>query len=203
MIAAVESKGLSRREAGRHNRIGEATAVRWLCAVRQGRCGPRAQGGVRRSRRSGLAAAAVKMKPDLTPLVVVERFLAETGAKADVGMLSWFLTGGGISFRKSVHATEQLRPDEPARREGWHVMQAVVAVGCLIFLDETGVTTNMLPCYGCEPRSRRVCGFAPAGHGKIATFLAGLVSGGIVAPVIVDAPMSRAKLHQSVPPYLV
>lgn len=100
VIAAVEDEGLSRRAAARRYRIGEATAVRWLQAVRQGR---RAQGGDRRSRLPAHAAwllGLIEMEPDLTLLAVCERLLAETGVKADAGMLSRFFTGNGISFKK-------------------------------------------------------------------------------------------------------
>lgn len=103
VIAAVEDEGLSRREAARRYRIGEATAVRWLQAVRQGRRAPRAQGGDRRSRLPAHAAwllGLIEMEPDLTLLAVAERLLAETGVKADAGMLSRFFTGNGISFKK-------------------------------------------------------------------------------------------------------
>lgn len=50
VISAVEDEGLSRREAARRYRIGEATAIRWLRARRDGRRVALAQGGDRRSR---------------------------------------------------------------------------------------------------------------------------------------------------------
>lgn len=61
-------------------------------------------------------------------------------------------------------------------------MQPILSTRRLIFLDETGVTTNMVRHYGRSPRGKRVRGYAPAGHWKITTFLAGLSSEGIVAP---------------------
>lgn len=103
VIAAVEDEGLSRREAARRYRIGEATAVRWLQALRQGRRGPRTQGGDRRSRLPGHAGwllALIEAEPDLTLAAVADRLLAEHGVKADAGMLSRFFTGRGISFKK-------------------------------------------------------------------------------------------------------
>ncbi len=103
VIAAVEEDGLSRREAARRYRISDATAVRWLHALRQGRRAPLAQGGDRRSRlgehRTWLLAL-IAAEPDLTLLAVAERLLAEHGVKADAGMLSRFFTGNGISFKK-------------------------------------------------------------------------------------------------------
>lgn len=103
VIAAVEDEGLSRREASRRYRIGEATAVRWLQALRQGRRGPQAQGGDRRSRLPGHASwllALIEAEPDLTLAAVADRLLGEHGVKADAGLLSRFFTGRGISFKK-------------------------------------------------------------------------------------------------------
>ena len=103
VIAAVEQNGLSRREAARRYRIGDATAVRWLAALGQGRRGPRAQGGDRRSRLPAHEAwllALIKAEADLTLAAVADRLLAEHGVKADAGMLSRFFTGRGISFKK-------------------------------------------------------------------------------------------------------
>lgn len=82
-------------------------------------------------------------------------------------------------------------------------MQPALSARRLIFLDETGVTTNMVRRYGRSPRGKRVRGYAPAGHWKITTFLAGLASDGIVAPFVVDEPMNRAIFTQYVRQYLV
>ena len=100
VIATVEHDGLSRREAARRYRIGEAMAVRWLQAVRQGRHGPCAQGGDRRSRlpaHSAWLLALIEAEADLTLAAVAARLLAEHGVKADAGMLSRFFTSRGIS----------------------------------------------------------------------------------------------------------
>lgn len=82
-------------------------------------------------------------------------------------------------------------------------MQPLLAAKRLIFLDETGVTTNMVRRYGRAPRGTRVRGYAPAGHWKITTFLAGLARNGIVAPFVVDQPMNRTIFTQYVRQYLV
>jgi len=81
-------------------------------------------------------------------------------------------------------------------------MQPLLAARRLIFLDETGVTTNMARRYGRAPKGRRVRGYAPGGHWKITTFLAGLDRNGIVAPFVVDQPMNRAIFTQYVRQYL-
>ena len=94
-------------------------------------------------------------------------------------------------------------------------MQPLLSATRLIFLDETGVTTNpsagwqsqplrtgMVRRYGRAPRGQRVRGYAPAGHWKVTTFLAGLDRDGIVAPFVVDEPMNRAIFTQYVRQYL-
>jgi putative transposase len=103
VIACVEGEGLSRREAARRYRIGEATAVRWLRWWREGRPAPRPQGGDRRSRLPAHEAwllALIEAEPDLILVEIAERLLAEHGVKADAGMLSRFYTRRGISFKK-------------------------------------------------------------------------------------------------------
>ena len=81
-------------------------------------------------------------------------------------------------------------------------MQPMIAARRLIFLDETGVTTNMVRRWGRAPKGQRVKGFAPGGHWRITTFLAGLDRNGIVAPFVVDQPMNRAIVTQYVRQYL-
>ena len=117
-------------------------------------------------------------------------------------MLSRFFTRRGISS-KSVHAAEQLRADVVERREAWRLLQPLLAARRLVFLDETGGTTNMVRRYGRAPRGQRVRGFAPAGHWKVTTFLAGLTRDGIVAPFVIDQPMNRAIFTQYIRQYLL
>jgi transposase len=75
-----------------------------------------------------------------------------------------------------------------------------------VFLDETGATTNMVRRYGWGPRSERVIDAAPFGHWRTTTFIAGLRSTGIVAPLVVDGPMTgdtfRAYVEQALAPTL-
>lgn len=59
-----------------------------------------------------------------------------------------------------------------------------------VFLDETGATTNMARRYGWGPRGERLVDAAPHGHWKTTTFLAGLRSTGIIAPLVLDGPMT-------------
>ena len=101
-----------------------------------------------------------------------------------------------------MHAAEQLRPDVALAREQWRERQARLARHRLIFIDETGAATNMVRRYGRSPRGERVTGYAPNGHWKTTTFVAGLTSQGLIAPLVIDAPMNRAIFTQYVRQFL-
>lgn len=76
----------------------------------------------------------------------------------------------------------------------------------LVFLDETGATTNMARRYGWSPKGERLIDAAPFGHWRTTTFIAGLRSTGIIAPMVLDGPMTgetfRAYVEQFLAPAL-
>jgi transposase len=59
-----------------------------------------------------------------------------------------------------------------------------------VFLDETGATTAMLSRYGWGPRGERLVDKAPQGRWHTTTFVAGLRDTGVVAPFVVNGPMT-------------
>jgi hypothetical protein len=61
-----------------------------------------------------------------------------------------------------------------------------------VFLDETWATTALTRPYGRGRRGRRVGGRAPAGHWKTTTFLSAFRTTGLVAPLVVDGPITGA-----------
>jgi len=54
--------------------------------------------------------------------------------------------------KKSLHASEQQRPDVAAAREAWRDRQPSLDPDRLVFIDETWATTNMTRRYGRAPR---------------------------------------------------
>ena len=62
----------------------------------------------------------------------------------------------------------------------------------LVFIDETAVSTNMVRLSGRAARGVRLIGRVPQGHWKTMTFVAGLRHNRMVAPFVVDGPMTRA-----------
>jgi transposase len=73
----------------------------------------------------------------------------------------------------------------------------------LVFLDETGVKTNMARAYGRAPIGERVVDYVPHGHWKTTTFLSTLRLDGMIAPLVLDGPMNGEAFLQWVKQFLV
>jgi hypothetical protein len=75
-----------------------------------------------------------------------------------------------------------------------------------VFLDETAASTNMVRRYGRCAKGERLIAAAPQGHWKTTTLVAGLRRSGVVAPYVLDGPMTgelfRAYVEQMLAPRL-
>jgi transposase len=90
--------------------------------------------------------------------------------------------------KKSIHASEQDRPDVAARRAVWHDELKDVAPERLVFLDESGAQTSMTRTRGRAPRGQRVVAKVPGGHWKIVTMISAVrTTGPFAAATIVGA----------------
>ena len=91
-------------------------------------------------------------------------------------------------------------------RRRWRVWQRYMDPASFVFLDETGAATNMIRRYGWGPRGKRLVDAAPHGHWRTTTFVAGLRSTGLIAPLVLDGPMTgqafRAYVEQALVPAL-
>ena len=92
-------------------------------------------------------------------------------------------------------------------RQRWRVWQRYMDASRFVFLDETGASTNKVRRYGWGPKGERLIDTAPHGHWRTTTFVAGLRASGIVAPFVLDGPMTgpafRAYVSQVLVPELV
>jgi len=80
--------------------------------------------------------ARIAEKPDLTLRAVVAE-LAERGTPASYGAVWRFFAHERITFKKSLHASEQDRVDIARRRARWKMHQGRFDPRRLVFLDET------------------------------------------------------------------
>jgi transposase len=71
-----------------------------------------------------------------------------------------------------------------------------------VFLDETGTATDMARRYGRSPSGARLVAAVPHGHWRTTTFVAGLRQTGIVAPLVLDGPMTGAAFRAYVEQFL-
>lgn len=94
------------------------------------------------------------------------------------------------ALKKTLHASEQDRPDVARRRRQWKQRQHTIDPKRLIFVDETWAKTNMTRTHGRCPRGQRLVAKVPQGHRKTPTFLAGLRCDGIVAPCVLRQPVN-------------
>ena len=75
-----------------------------------------------------------------------------------------------------------------------------------VFLDETGLNTKMTRLYVRAPRGQQLVREIPHGHWRTTTFIAGLRQSGVIAPMVLDGPMTgaafRAYIEQALAPAL-
>ena len=100
------------------------------------------------------------------------------------------LPARGSRSKKSLHASEQDRPDVARRRFRWRRHQGKLDPARLVFIDETWAKTNMTRTHGRAPCGERLVAKVPHGHWQTLTFLAGLRHDRITAPCVFDGPIN-------------
>jgi transposase len=128
-------------------------------------------------------------QPDLTLRALVAE-LATRGIKVSYYAVWHFFEHEGISFKKSLHASEQDRPDVARRRARWKRYQGSLDPARLVFIDETWAKTNMTRTHGRARRGERLVAKVPHGRWHTLTFLAALRSDRIDAPCVIDGPIN-------------
>ena len=192
VVAAVEA-GQSCRVVARTFVVSVASVVKWSQRYRTsgsaaaGRVGGRRGYAVAREREWLLARIAEK--PDLTLRALLLE-LKDRGMVVSYYALWHFLQHEGITFKKSLYASEQDRPDVRRRRERWKTHQHKLDPARLVFIDETWAKTNMTRRHGRCARGQRLLAKAPFGRWQTLTFMAALRSDRIDAPCVVDGPIN-------------
>jgi transposase len=88
-------------------------------------------------------------------------------------------------------------------RELWRATQAGLDLTALVFVDETGTTTSMTRLHGWGPKGKPLFGKAPHGHWMTSTFVAGLAHDGLLAPMLIDTPMTGCIFQQWLTDHLI
>src|ERR1700741_4542341 len=95
-------------------------------------------------------------------LLIGERWCAATRSGAFCGVKA-------SASKKTVHASEQDRPDVARRRAQWKKYQGRLDPKRLVFIDETWAKTNMARRYGWGRRGARLVAKVPHGHWRTLT----------------------------------
>jgi transposase len=205
VVAAVGS-GMSRRAAAKHYQVGVATAIRWTArAKRTGSPAALPMGGkkpFRLAAQGDWIRARLAAKPDITGRELLAE-LRERKVEVSYYGVWHFLDRAGLSYKKTLHASEQDRHDVVRRREQWQRLQGKVDAKRLIFIDETWAKTNMTRLHGRCPLGQRLVAKVAHGHWKTLTFVAGLRCDGIVAPCVFDQPINAVSFLAWVIQFLV
>jgi transposase len=153
VVRAVEM-GASCHEAAATFEIGVSSAIRRVARWRgTGSAAAKPMGG----KRSPLDAHKawlldlIVAEPDLT-LQEIRGRLRARGIEVGASSVWRFCDRHDITFKKkSLHAAEQEREDVRTARAGWKEVQPQLDPTKLVFIDETGTSTNMTRLRGLVP----------------------------------------------------
>ena len=93
--------------------------------------------------------------------------------------------------KKSLHAAERDTEENRLRREEFLARISQTAPEDLIYLDESGVSTQMTRLYARAPRGVRVHDAVPGGHWKMLTIVGAMDHTGMLAAMTVEAATDR------------
>jgi transposase len=130
-------------------------------------------------------AALIAARPDAT-LAELREALPTSAA---LSTLWYAIDRLQLTVKKTVHADEQRRPDVVAARHRWQAWLPLRDARQYVFLDECGVTTDLLRRYGRSPRGERLRDHTPCSHWQTHTVIAALRLEDVSAPAVFDGPI--------------
>ncbi|MGH9597230.1 MAG: IS630 family transposase [Edaphobacter sp.] len=98
---------------------------------------------------------------------------------------------GPAAEKKSLHATERDTEANRQKREAFLRQLGQIAPEDLIYLDESGVSTQMTRTYARAPRGERIHDAVPGGHWKMLTILGAMDHNGMLATMTIEAATDR------------
>ena len=195
-VVGVVERGRSRHEAAGQFGVSVSFVVKLMQRFRAtGSFRPGDFGGHRKPKlapHEAIVRELVEQTPSAT-LLDLQKMLRERGVEVGKSSIGRFLTRLRLSYKKTLCAAEQKRPDVAAARDAWREKQPTLDPRKLVFIDETWASTNMTPRYGRCEIGKRLIGYTPFGHWKTTTFLAALRHDGLTAPCVFDGAINGEK----------
>ncbi|MGH9694275.1 MAG: IS630 family transposase [Bryobacteraceae bacterium] len=192
-VSSVLKEGMSRHAAAARYQVAVSTVIGWVRRYQEtGSAAPGQIGGykpkaIRGEHEAWLLGRIERGNFTLRGLVIE---LAGRGLKTSYRAVWDFMHAHKLSFKKTLVAGEQDRPDVARRRRQWVKYQGQVDARALVFLDETWAKTNMAALRGWGPSGARLKGNVPHGHWKTMTFIAALRHDRIEAPWLINGPIN-------------
>ena len=132
-------------------------------------------------------AALITARPDAT-LAEIRDALPTTAALSTL----WLeIDRLGLTVKKTVHADEQRRPDVAAARRQWRETLPLRDARQYVFVDESGVTTDLLRRYARSLRGTRIGDHTPCSHWQTHTIVAALRPTALTATAVFDGPIDN------------
>jgi transposase len=144
-------------------------------------------------------AALITARPDAT-LAELRDALPTTAALSTLWLEIDRLR---VTFKKKVHADEQRRPDVAAARRRWTETLPLHDATRYVFVDESGVATDLLRRYARSLRGTRIADHTPCSHWETHTVVAALRPTELTATAVFDGPMDSATFRAYVEQVLV
>ena len=95
-----------------------------------------------------------------------------------------------LRYKKTLHASEQHRPDVRDARDNFRLEQAHMDANSLVFLDETGTNTGMTRLYARAFGGERVVDYTPDVRFEQTTILSSMRLDGTTVPVCFDGALN-------------
>jgi transposase len=204
ILDAVDHREGSQRELAERFAVNPSTIVRLLQLRRQtGSAAPRPHGGGTPPTLDPDALERLRQLVRDDPEATLEQYRQRLGIEGSIMIIWRGLKRLGITRKKkSLHATERDRPEVQKQRRAFRRKVDPIEPKRLVFVDEAGVTTAMIPAYGRAPRGERVASSAPASWQSV-TFVAAMGLDGVRAPMAYPGGTSAATFEAYVEQILV
>jgi transposase len=192
VVAMVEG-GASRRETAEQFGLSPSVVVLWMQRyATTGNVAAKPTGGSVSplDAHEEFILGLIEERPDMTLDEIVEAMTEVKIPGSRTAVWRFFDRHGITVKKKTLYADEQKRADCARTRRRWHRVQGFFHPARLVFIDETSTSTSMVRQYARGPRGERVIGYAPEGHRKTMTFIAGLRQRGMTAPGVIDGAMN-------------
>jgi transposase len=187
--AHAAGKGTLRELA---ERFDVSVAWAWKVSAAQKRTGFAVRPPQRRRGRSSRAdarvvAALLKARPDLVLRELQDELERASGVRISHAQMWRVVQKLGLRLKKSLHAAERDAEENRHRREAFVERLRRTAPDNLVYLDESGVSTQMTRRYARAARGVRIHETTPEGSWKILTILGAMSVRGMIATMTIEA----------------